>query len=247
MSLDKPKVRRQLELTSVEGVKEIEMALEGNYEFQSLFYNSKIADKKLIDKISNRYKSLELYEISDELFKKTAYRESTGGLIAILKTSQRKLSNIVFEKSPLILIIDGVEKPGNIGAILRTADAAAIDMVICSDLPGDLYNPNTIRASLGTVFTVPIYQTTGLEAREWLKQNEITTYCTNLHKAIDYLNVDFRKASAIVVGTEAFGVSKEWVEFADYNVKIPMNGKIDSMNVSVATAIMVFEAQRQRR
>lgn len=223
------------------------MALEGNCEFQSLFFNSKIADKNLIDKVTKRFRSLELFEINDELFKKTAYRESTGGLIAILKTTQRKLNKIEFEKPPLILVIDGVEKPGNIGAILRTADAAAVDMVICSDMPGDLYNPNTIRSSLGTVFTVPIYQSTALEAREWLKKNGITTYCTNLHKAIDYLNVDYRKASAIVIGTEAFGVSQDWIDFADYNVKIPMNGKIDSMNVSVATAIMVFEAQRQRR
>ena len=240
-------MRRQLSLTAVEGVKEIEMALESKVQFHSLFYVKDLSNFDLINKIIGANSNLEIYEISANLFSKTAYRESTGGLVAVIHTSENKIGAFKPNKNPLVLVIDGVEKPGNLGAILRTADAAAIDAVICSDLPGDLYNPNTIRASLGTVFTVPVYVGKGDEVRTWLKSNHFKTYCTNLHLAHDYDVEDYRGACAIVVGTEATGVTDEWIQFADQNVKIPMLGKIDSMNVSVAGAIMLFEAKRQRK
>ena len=240
-------MRRQLSLTAVEGVKEIEMAIESKVQFHSLFYVKDLSNFDLINKIIGANSNLEIYEISADLFSKTAYRESTGGLVAVIHTSENKIGAFKPNKNPLVLVIDGVEKPGNLGAILRTADAAAIDAVICSDLPGDLYNPNTIRASLGTVFTVPVYVGKGDADRTWLKSNHFKTYCTNLHLAHDYDVEDYRGACAIVVGTEATGVTDEWIQFADQNVKIPMLGKIDSMNVSVAGAIMLFEAKRQRK
>lgn len=240
-------MRRQLGLTAVEGVKEIEMALESKVQFHSLFYVRDLRNFDLINKIVSANPSLAISEISSDLFSKTAYRESTGGLVAIIHTTENKIRAFKPKKNPLVLVIDGVEKPGNLGAILRTADAAAIDAVICSDLPGDLYNPNTIRASLGTVFTVPVYVGKGDEVRAWLKSNHFKTYCTNLHLSNDYDVEDYRGACAIVVGTEATGVTEDWIQFADQNVKIPMLGKIDSMNVSVASAIMLFEAKRQRK
>ena len=240
-------MRRQLSLTAVEGVKEIEMALESKVQFHSLFYVKDLSNFDLINKIIGANSNLEIYEISADLFSKTAYRESSGGLVAVIHTAENKIGAFKPNKNLLVLVIDGVEKPGNLGAILRTADAAAIDAVICSDLPGDLYNPNTIRASLGTVFTVPVYVGKGDEVRTWLKSNHFKTYCTNLHLAHDYDVEDYRGACAIVVGTEATGVTDEWIQFADQNVKIPMLGKIDSMNVSVAGAIMLFEAKRQRK
>jgi TrmH family RNA methyltransferase len=149
-------------------------------------------------------------------------------------------------ENPLVLIIEGVEKPGNLGAILRTADAAKIDAVICCEMATDLYNPNVIRASLGTVFTVPIAISNNKETMQWLKDNNITTFCTNLHKANEYHVQDYKKPCAIVVGTESTGVSDEWINFSETNIKIPMLGHIDSMNVSVAAAIIIFEAKRQR-
>ena len=246
-SLEKSKTRRQLSLTSVEGVKEIEMAIEANVQFHSLYFVQGMVDQKLLNKVLALNSSLDIFELSSDLFSKTAYRESTGGLVAIIHTKERQLSSFYPKGQALVLVVDGVEKPGNLGAILRTADAAAIDAVICSDLPGDLYNPNTVRASLGTVFTVPVYTGKGEEVRLWLSNNGFKTYCTNLHLAHDYDKEDYTGSCAIVVGTEATGVTQEWIDFADQNVKIPMLGKIDSMNVSVASAVMLFEAKRQRK
>lgn len=245
-SLDKSKTRRQLSLTAVEGLKEIEMALEAGRIIEQVFYDEAIADKAMLQNIMRSNPDAELFQISSDLFAKVSYRETTGGIIAVVKTDACSLSALKVGKTPLILIVEGVEKPGNLGAILRTADAAAIDAVICCGLPGDIYNPNIIRASLGTVFTVPLALTDNASAMQWLKDNGITTYCSNLHQASDYFECDFSGACAIVVGTEATGVTEAWQAFADANVKVPMLGKIDSMNVSVAAAIMVYEARRQR-
>jgi TrmH family RNA methyltransferase len=143
-------------------------------------------------------------------------------------------------------VIDGVEKPGNIGAIFRTAEAAGVDAVICCDIPGDLFNPNTIRASLGTIFSIPIVMASGDEVRVWLKSKKIKCFCSYLHKSNDYSVEDYTGATAIVMGTESVGISQEWLDFSDQVIKIPMRGKIDSMNVSVAAAVLIFEAIRQR-
>lgn len=223
------------------------MALEAHVNFQALFFVDGLADQHLIEQIRRQNPKVEAYELSRDLFSKTSYRESTGGLIAIVEAHENSIIDFMPSKNALILVVDGVEKPGNLGAILRTADAAAIDAVICSDLPGDLFNPNTIRASLGTVFTVPIYKGSGSDIRQWLRQHQFKTFVTNLHMAHDYDLEDYTGSTAIVVGTEATGVTEEWIQFADQNVKIPMLGKIDSMNVSVASAIMLFEAIRQRK
>lgn len=235
-----------LSLTAVEGLKEIEMAIEGNCQVEQIFFDESIADKPMLQRLGKAYPDAEVYSIGSDLFAKVSYRETTGGITAVVKTRTREPKDLNLGKKPLILIVEGVEKPGNLGAILRTADAAAIDAVICCQLPGDIYNPNIIRASLGTVFTVPLVVTDNETAMQWLKQNEVKTYCSNLHKAIDYFEQDYSGACAIVVGTEATGVSEAWQNFADANVKVPMLGKIDSMNVSVAAAIMLYEARRQR-
>ena len=230
----------------MEGRKEVEMALEAGNEFHSLYYIKGLADQDLLQLIGRQYPKIDIAELSTELFGKISYRETTGGLIAVVKTQELTLHDLKLPANPLILVLEAVEKPGNLGAILRTADAAAIDAVICCHIPSDIYNPNAIRSSLGTVFTVPLVVASNSETMAWLRSNKISTYCTNLHKAKDYHLQDYSNPSAIVVGTEATGVSQEWAEFADQNVKIPMLGKIDSMNVSVATAIMLYEAKRQR-
>lgn len=222
------------------------MAIEGRCQVEQIFFDESIADKPMLQRLGKSYPDAEVYSISSDLFAKVSYRETTGGIIAVVKTATMGMDDLKLGDKPLILIVEGVEKPGNLGAILRTADAAAIDAVICCQLPGDIYNPNIIRASLGTVFTVPMVVTDNTSAMQWLKQHGVTTYCSNLHKASDYFEQDYSGACAIVVGTEATGVSEDWQNFADANVKVPMLGKIDSMNVSVAAAIMLYEARRQR-
>ena len=245
-SLEKSKTRKSLCITAIEGEKEIEMAASSNLKIETLFFLKDIANSLFINQIVKQYPNIELISLTKDLFSKISYRETTGGLIAIVKTKLNTLKELVLPENPLILIIEGVEKPGNLGAILRTADAAKIDAVICCEMPTDLYNPNVIRSSLGTVFTVPIAISNNKEAMQWLKDKNIATFCTNLHKAKEYHLQDFKKACAIVVGTEATGVSDEWINFSETNIKIPMLGQIDSMNVSVAAAIIIFEAKRQR-
>lgn len=222
------------------------MALAAGNEFHSLYFIDGLADSDLLQLVRKQYPKIDIIELSAELFSKISYRETTGGLIAVVKTREHQLLDLKLPANPLILVLEAVEKPGNLGAILRTADAAAVDAVICCHIPSDIYNPNAVRSSLGTVFTVPLAVASNQEVMAWLRSNKISTYCTNLHKAKEYHLQDYKGPSAIVVGTEATGVSSEWAEFADQNVRIPMLGKIDSMNVSVATAIMVYEAKRQR-
>ncbi|MES2618789.1 MAG: RNA methyltransferase [Bacteroidota bacterium] len=245
-SLEKSKTRKTLGITAVEGEKEIEMAMAAGMDFQMVFYQKEIADTSFLNQIDKQYPQVEFINLSRDLFAKLTYRETTGGMIAVIKTKTNLLKDLKLPENPLVLIIEAVEKPGNLGAILRTADAAKVDAVICCHLPTDIYNPNIIRASLGTVFTVPLATTGNDETMEWLKAKKITTYCTNLHKAEAYYQKDYNKGCAIVMGTEATGVSDAWIQFADANIKIPMLGKIDSMNVSVAAAIVVYEARRQR-
>lgn len=245
-SLEKSKTRKSLGITAIEGEKEIEMAVSVNLPLETLFFLKDIASSEFINQITRQYPNVELISLTKELFSKISYRETTGGLIAIVKPKVNQLNELKLPENPLILIIEGVEKPGNLGAILRTADAAKVDAVICCEMPTDLYNPNVIRASLGTVFTIPIAISNNKDTMQWLKKNSISTFCTNLHKAKDYHQQDYKKASAIVLGTESKGVSDEWINFSDINIKIPMLGKIDSMNVSVAAAIVIYEAKRQR-
>lgn len=246
LSLDKPRNRRTMGLTLVEGAKELEMAVAGNMAFDSIYFVPELADKDLLDTLVSHAPQMGIFTLSQDVFNKLTYRESSCGVIALVKIRTHELSELKLKDNPLLLVIDGVEKPGNLGAMLRTADASAIDAVICCDLPGDLYNPNIIRASLGTLFTVPLATCNGDEARAWLKSNKIKTFCSNLHEASDYFAEDYTGPTAIVVGTEATGVGEQWIKFADRNVKVPMLGKIDSMNVSVAAAIMLYEARRQR-
>jgi TrmH family RNA methyltransferase len=245
-SLEKSKTRKSLGITAIEGEKEIQMAMSANVPIETLFFQNDIANTTFLNQIEKQYPNIEFLALTKELFSKISYRETTGGLIAIARTKKNQLKDLLMPQNPLILIIEGVEKPGNLGAMLRTADAAKVDAVICCEMATDLNNPNVIRASLGTVFTVPIAISNNKETMLWLKENNIATFCTNLHKAKEYHLQDYKKACAIVVGTEATGVSEEWINFSETNIKIPMLGQIDSMNVSVAAAIIIFEAKRQR-
>lgn len=244
LALEKPRERRKQQLFIIEGVKEIKLALEAGYKIGNIFYCEEITSTKELGVDFTKDKLV--IPVSKEVFDKIAVREGSGGVIAVAEMKTHSLEQIQLSKNPLILILEAVEKPGNLGAILRTADAAGIDAVIICDPQTDFYNPNVIRSSIGCIFTKQIAATTSEETIAWLKKNNIAIYCTYLSASKIYHQIDFKKPSAIVLGTESTGLSQVWVKNSDSNIIIPMKGKIDSMNVSNAAAVVVFEAVRQR-
>lgn len=242
---EKSRERKKKGLFLIEGKREILLAKEGNYNITTLLFVSSLCSSDEAQALSNS--NTELIEISKEVYQKLAYRESTEGVLAVLKTKDFSLKNLVFDKeNPLFLVLEGIEKPGNIGAMLRTADAANIDAVFIADAKTDMFNPNIIRSSVGCLFTNQIAVGSSEEIIEYLKSKGISIYSATLQNSNEYHKEDYTKASAIVVGTEATGLTQIWRDNATQNINIPMQGKIDSMNVSVAAAIVVFEAKRQR-
>ena len=186
-------------------------------------------------------------EISKEVYQKLAYRDTTEGVLAIAKTKLHAIDSISFKsQNPLILVAEAPEKPGNIGALLRTADAANVDTVFIANPKTDLYNPNIIRSSVGCLFTNQIVTGDTSDIITFLKEKKINIFCAALKASTNYHLQDFTAPAAIVVGTEATGLSSEWLEHSTQNIIIPMQGEIDSMNVSVAAGILIFEAKRQR-
>ncbi|MFK8061303.1 MAG: TrmH family RNA methyltransferase [Polaribacter sp.] len=242
---EKGRERKKQGLFIIEGKREISLAIGSNYQFNSiLFYPDLISEKEVEELFTVDVSKI---KISKEVYQKLAYRDSTEGIIAVTKSKDFSLENIQFKnKNPLILVAEGVEKPGNIGAILRTADAANVDAVFIAIPKSDLYNTNIIRSSVGCVFTNQIAVATSEEIINFLKENNIFIYAATLQNSNEYHQENYTKSSAIVVGTEATGLTDIWRKAATQNINIPMQGKIDSMNVSVAAAIVIFEAKRQR-
>lgn len=241
VKLQKSSERREQNRIIIEGRREIERAIACGFVIDTLFICNELNAQ------SSDLKANVVEEVSLEVFEKIAYREGSDGLLAVAIPKYAELKDFKPKKNPLIIVLETVEKPGNLGAVMRTADAAGVDAVIIADPRTDLFNPNAIRASIGTIFSVPLFACSSEECIKWLKENDITIYCTYLKASIDYLEADFKKGSAIVMGTESTGISDIWVEAADQNLIIPMQGIADSLNVSVTTAIVVFEAIRQRR
>ena len=240
---EKAKARQQTGTFLIEGKKEISLAFKGGYEIETILFYPEICSENELRKWSS---SAELIQITKEIFEKLAYRDSTEGVIGIAKSKDLNLSKLKLSPNPLILIAEAPEKPGNIGALLRTADAAKLDAVIIANPKGDLYNPNVVRSSIGCLFTNQIATGTTSEIISFLKEHKIAIYCATLQNANSYTAEDYTIPTALVVGTEATGLSQEWRDAATKNVIIPMQGEIDSMNVSVSAAILIFEAKRQR-
>lgn len=224
------------------------MAISGGYPIEELLFVPEIISIQKLEATLPYFEEIDLTEISQEVYKKIAYRESTEGVVALVKAKEHQLSDLnIKTNTPLILVAEAPEKPGNIGAILRTADAANVDAVIIANPKTDLYNPNIIRSSVGGVFTNQIATGSTTEIIAFLKEKNVAIYCAALKEAAQlYTEQHFTKATAIVVGTEATGLSKEWLENATQNIIIPMQGKLDSMNVSVSAGILIFEVVRQR-
>ena len=242
---EKSRERKKQGLFIIEGKREISLAIEANYEFDTvLFYADVISEKDVLHLFNANVNRI---EISKEVYQKLAYRDSTEGIIAVAKTKDFSLQNINFKNpNPLILVAESIEKPGNIGALLRTADAANVDAVFIANPKSDLYNSNIIRSSVGCLFTNQIAIGSSEEIISFLKEQNIDIYAATLQNSNEYHKENYTKASAVVVGTEATGLSEIWREKATQNINILMQGKIDSMNVSVAAAIVIFEVKRQR-
>ncbi|MFL2639351.1 MAG: TrmH family RNA methyltransferase [Flavobacteriaceae bacterium] len=238
--LSKSKKRRDSKSFIVEGFKDIILCQNCDYNLVELFISDEI--------------NLENYELSKfkiiilskKLYCELAYKKKGDGFLAVFESKDFKLENINLPKNPLVLVLESPEKPGNIGAALRTADAAGVDAVFIADPRTEIYNPNIIRSSLGSIFTIQICLANTIEIINFFKAKKIRIFSTLIEKSIDYKSVNYKEPCAIIIGKESSSISKEWIENSDKLIKIPMKGKMDSLNLSISAAIVIFEASNQR-
>ena len=244
---EKSRERKKTGKFVIEGLREIQLAIQGNYEIEQLLFCDDLLLKEVLESLLELLNHAEFIRIPKEVYEKVAHRKTTEGIIAIAKTKSLIIGDLKLKKNPLILIAEAPEKPGNIGALLRTADAAGLDAVLIANPKTDLYNPNIIRSSVGCIFTTNLAFGDSAEIISYLKSHHIQILTAALREdSTAYDRVDFKKPTAIVVGAEDTGLSDIWLNNADQNIIIPMKGKIDSLNVSVSAAILIFEATRQR-
>lgn len=240
---EKSKTRKQSGTFLIEGKREIELAIAGKYDIEMILFCN---DYVSFTDIEIKNQDTNYISISKDVYQKLAYRDTTEGVLAVAKIKKTSLQELQLPENPLILVMESIEKPGNIGAMLRTADAAAVDAVIIANPKSDLFNPNIIRSSVGCLFTNQIAVGTSEEIIDFLKNKNINIFGATLQNSTSYQTQNFAAPTALVVGTEAEGLSEIWRNASTQNIVIPMQGTIDSMNVSVAAAILIFEAKRQR-
>ena len=236
--------RRKAGLFVVEGRRELMHCLEAGFVVDTIFWCPSVG--AATEPMPQLPEGVRLFEVSKEVYEKIAYRGSTEGVIAEVKTRQLTLDDLRLPEQSLVVVLERVEKPGNLGAILRSADAAGVDAVIVCDPLTDLYNPNLIRSSVGGIFSVPCVACTSDECIAFLKQRGIQILTAQLQDSSLYYDTDMRRSTAIVMGTEATGLTDQWRNIADAHIRIPMLGRIDSLNVSVSAAILMYEAVRQK-
>ena len=253
MSLNTGGKRRKLKLFPIEGRKEIAHAFNSGIDICEVYYCPEIlADDEalseypgMLDAISSSVE--QIYEVSAAVYNKIAYRSNVEGLYAVARYPKKQPDIAALPEDPLILVIEGVEKPGNLGAMLRTADGAGVDMVLVADNGGtDLYNPNAIRSSLGSIFTLEVFCLPLDDVIGLLKESGVNIVLTSPAATKSIWEVDYTGATAIVLGSEHAGLPDEWLEQEKCSVYIPMAGKMDSLNVSCSGAVMLYEARRQR-
>ncbi|SNR68302.1 RNA methyltransferase, TrmH family [Maribacter sedimenticola] len=245
---DKARERKKTGLFLLEGLRELSIAIKAEYEITTIFYCADIFENSDGNSLLKDFPENKIISVSHEIYKKLAYRDTTEGILAIAKGKDHTLSTLAFNKpNPLILVAEAPEKPGNIGALLRTADAANLDAVFIANPKTDLYNPNIIRSSVGCVFSRTIKTGSTQEIISYLQQERFGIFCAALTASKEYTSINYTGPTAIVVGTEHDGLSKEWLSNSTQNIIIPMEGEIDSMNVSVSAAILIFEVKRQQK
>ena len=235
------KQRKQDGLMLVEGFDEIRLAISAGHRPQTLLTAPELATRSI------DFSAAENFTVSRAVFEKISYRDNPDGWLAVFPTPKVSLNDLKLSVSPLVIVAESVEKPGNLGAILRTADAAHVDALIVSDPHTDIYNPNVVRASRGTLFTVPTIEANNQDTLSFLRRNGIKILAATPQAVSVYTDQDLREPLAVAVGTEDEGLTDFWMNEADIQVKIPMLGKVNSLNVSIATALIVYETLRQRR
>ena len=188
----------------------------------------------------------EILEVTPQVFEKLAFGDRAEGVLGVAVTPSRRLDELQLPGNSLVAVIEGVEKPGNVGAVLRSADAAGVSALVVADPRTDLYNPNTIRASLGTVFSMPVAAATSEETLAWLRRNRLAIFAARVDGSISYIQADFRGPAAIVLGSEAQGLTSVWSGDDIRAIRLPMLGRADSLNVSATAAVLFYEALRQR-
>jgi TrmH family RNA methyltransferase len=236
-------------LTLIDGVRETMRAMSGGAVIREVFVVTELLvepeARGLLERLGEE--SIPVIELRREAFEKLAYGDRLDGVVAVAEAPLRTLDDLVLPPEPLIAVVEGVEKPGNLGAILRTADGAGLNAVIVAESATDLFNPNIIRASLGAVFAVPVSVASSGDVLAWLRKREIAIVAARVDGSIDYADADYRGAVAIALGSEARGLSDAWGELARASVRVPMLGVADSLNVSATAAVLFYEALRQRR
>lgn len=239
-------VRREKGIAIIEGLREISMALAAGLQTDYVMLCPSLFNEAGHHELEQVIKSHRCYEVSEYVFSKMAYREHSDGLLAIMRVPGKQLYDIRLTANPMIIVIESVEKPGNLGAILRTADAAGVDAVIVCDPLTDIYNPNVIRSSVGCVFSKQVIACTSAEALAWLTTNKIEPIAASLKATRQHFECNLTKPIAFIMGSEAEGLTDFWIRNVKTHLKIPMLGTTDSLNVSISAAVLVYEAVRQR-
>lgn len=246
IKLRKAGSRRETKEFLIEGRQELRIALGANITIKEVYFCLQFfADNELLLEAQN--KGIALYEVNEKVYNKIAYGSRREGLIAVAREQKLSLADVKLKAHSLLVVVEHIEKPGNLGAIIRSADAAGADAVIVTDALCDIYNPNVVRSSLGAIFSVMVIKAQNQELLLWLKEHRIKSICACVEAELAYTSVDFTAGSAIILGSEEKGLSGLWKKEADCRVSIPMAGKVDSLNVSAAASILLFEAVRQRR
>ncbi len=242
------KARDSSGMALVEGYRAVRRALECGLEFVEAYYAPELFlgenEATLLEGLESAGAAMR--EVAGHVLSKIAYRERPEGIIGIVRKRQHSLSSMPARAGGLYIVAEALEKPGNLGSILRSADAAGADGVIVCGKRTDIYNPNTITASTGALFSMDLAECSAEEGHTWLKDNEIKIFAATPEAETPYYDADFTCGTAFVVGAEQYGLSEFWKKHSDSNLSIPMKGYIDSLNVAVACTVMLFEASRQR-
>jgi TrmH family RNA methyltransferase len=243
----KASIRKEFNEFVIEGKRELIAAIKNNYQIKTIYFYPELFPEEELFELLHAYDlRTDIVKISKNVYKKIAYRQSTEGIIAVAKMKEHKLSELKLSNNPYILVAESLEKPGNVGAILRSVDGAGADALIMANPVVDIYNPNVIRASLGMVFAIPIAIADTEELGNFLKDNHIKLFSADLQNANVYFKEDYTMPVALAVGAEDKGLSQGIRDFALQSVYIPMQGLADSLNVSVSAALLLYEVLRQR-
>lgn len=249
VKLRERKHRDRQERFLVEGLRELGHAIGSGYDVETIYYCPECFPSDAHQALISEYRHNDgppLVRMSEDAFTKAAYREGPDGIIAIAKQQSHSIHELDLPAAPLLLVLEGIEKPGNLGAILRSADGAGADAVILVDCVLDLYNPNAIRSSQGLVFALPIVCTEQAYLTEWLTKNKIQTVATTPDTKSLHWDIDYKKPTALFFGSESDGLTEHWLTQANERIRIQMAGRADSLNVAAAAAVCLYEAKRQR-